>query len=300
MKSILIPVEDHVGMNAVLETTLLFAQNFGSYMEGAALGPDLAEMVAADFSLGGVIFDERTRRELLDLAFLKFESFMLAHAVKRYDETSNVPSFGWLGDTLTSDNGIGEYGRVFDLVAVGRPGSGLNHARKATLEAALFESGRPLLIAPPRAPAKLGECVVIAWNGSSETARTVAFAMPLLVAARDVPIIMIPGTRFPGPSDEQLAKSSSTPWHTRPDGPHLRRVKAARYRRARNRNRARRRSLDQRRLYAEPSAPIYLRQRNRANSGRSRFADLHGALIGDVRSTLRTGRARYCRQFLRH
>ncbi|MGO9006075.1 MAG: universal stress protein [Beijerinckiaceae bacterium] len=207
MKSILIPVEDHVGMNAVLETTLLFAQNFGSYMEGAALGPDLAEMVAADFSLGGVIFDERTRRELLDLAFLKFESFMLAHAVKRYDETSNVPSFGWLGDTLTSDNGIGEYGRVFDLVAVGRPGSGLNHARRATLEAALFESGRPLLIAPPRAPAKLGECVVIAWNGSSETARTVAFAMPLLVAARDVPIIMIPGTRFPGPSDEQLAKS---------------------------------------------------------------------------------------------
>lgn len=207
MKSILIPVEDHVGMNAVLETTLLFAQNFGSYMEGAALGPDLAEMVAADFSLGGVIFDERTRRELLDLAFLKFESFMLAHAVKRYDETSNVPSFGWLGDTLTSDNGIGEYGRVFDLVAVGRPGSGLNHARRATLEAALFESGRPLLIAPPRAPAKLGECVVIAWNGSSETARTVAFAMPLLVAARDVPIIMISGTRFPGPSDEQLAKS---------------------------------------------------------------------------------------------
>jgi nucleotide-binding universal stress UspA family protein len=207
MKSILIPVEDHSGMNAVLETTLLFAQKFGSYMEGAALGPDLAEMVAADFSLGGVIFDDRTRRELLDHAFVMFESFMLAHAVKSYDETSNAPSFGWLRDTLISDNGIGEYGRVFDIIAVGRPGSGLNHARKATLEAALFESGRPLLVAPPRAPAKLGECVVIAWNGSSETARTVAFAMPLLIAAADVPIVMIPGMRFPGPSDEQLAKS---------------------------------------------------------------------------------------------
>ena len=207
MKSILIPVEDHAGMNAVLETALLFAENFGSYMEGAALGPDLAEMVAADFSLGGVVFDERTRRELLDVAYLKFESFMRAHAVKRYDEGSDMPSFGWFGDTLTSDNGIGEYGRVFDLIAVGRPGGGLNHARKATLEAALFESGRPLLIAPLHAPAKLGECVVIAWNGSSETARTVAFAMPLLLAAADVPIIMIPGTRIPGPSDEQLAKN---------------------------------------------------------------------------------------------
>jgi nucleotide-binding universal stress UspA family protein len=207
MKAILIPVEDHSAMESVLETSLLFAQKFGSYMEGAALGPDLAEMVAADFSLGGVIFDDRTRRELLDHAYARFETFMLAHSIKRYDERSQAPSFGWTGDALISDNGIGEYGRVFDVIAVGRPGNGLQAPRKATLEAALFESGRPLLIAPPGAPKKLGECILIAWNGSSETARTVAFAMPLLLAAQDVPIVMIPGTRLPGPSDEQLAKS---------------------------------------------------------------------------------------------
>lgn len=207
MKSILIPVEDHAAMNSVFETALLVAQKFASYMEGAALGPDLAEMVAADFSLGGVVFDERARRELLDQSFSKFESFMHARAIKRYSEGCQAPSFGWLGETLISDNGIGEYGRVFDLVAVGRPGNGLQAPRKSTLESALFESGRPLLIAPPQAPAKLGECILIAWNGSSETARTVAFAMPLLAGAQDVPIVTIPGTRFPGPSDEQLAKN---------------------------------------------------------------------------------------------
>jgi len=207
MKAILIPVEDHAAMDSVLETALLVARKFKSYMEGAALGPDLAEMVAADFSLGGVVFDDRTRRELLDQSFLRFESFMLSRAIKRYDETSQAASFGWLGDALISDNGIGEYGRVFDLIAVGRPGNGLQAPRKATLEAALFDSGRPLLIAPPHAPAKLGESILIAWNGSSETARTVAFAMPLLVTAQDVPIVTIPGTRLPGPSDEQLAKS---------------------------------------------------------------------------------------------
>jgi nucleotide-binding universal stress UspA family protein len=207
MKAILIPVEDHSAMNSVFETALLFAQKFGSYMEGAALGPDLTEMVAADFSLGGIVFDDRARRELLDQAYAKFETFMLAHAVKRYDEAVEAPSFGWLGDTLMSDNGIGEYGRIFDLIAVGRPGSGSQAPRKATLEAALFESGRPLLIAPPQAPRKLGECILIAWNGSSETARTVAFAMPLLAAAQDVPVVMIPGTRLPGPSEEQLTKS---------------------------------------------------------------------------------------------
>lgn len=207
MKAILVPVEDHAAIDSVFATALLVAQKFVSYMEGVALGPDLAEMVAADFSLGGVVFDDHSRRELLEQALAKFESFMNAHAVKRYDESAQAPSFGWLGDSLVSDNGIGEYGRVFDLIAVGRPGNGPHAPRKATLESALFDSGRPLLIAPPRAPAKLGETILIAWNGSSETARTVAFAMPLLLAAQDVPIVMIPGTRFPGPTDEQLAKS---------------------------------------------------------------------------------------------
>ena len=66
MKSILIPVEDHVAMESVFKTALRLAERFGSYMEGVALGPDLSQITKADFSLGGIVFDERTRRELLD------------------------------------------------------------------------------------------------------------------------------------------------------------------------------------------------------------------------------------------
>jgi nucleotide-binding universal stress UspA family protein len=75
------------------------------------------------------------------------------------------------------------------------------------LEAALIESGRPLLIAPPRAPATLGNCIAIAWNGSSETARSVAFAMPLLLFAKDVPVFSIPGYDLTGPTDAQLVEN---------------------------------------------------------------------------------------------
>jgi len=207
MKSILVPVEDHATMESVLETTLLLARKFSSYIEGAALGPDIAEMVAADFSLSGAVFDDRTRRDLLDHARQKFESFMTAHGVKRLDASGTDISFGWTGENLVSDNGIGEYGRVFDVIAVGRPGSSSQQPRRSTLEAALFDSGRPLLIAPPQAPQQFGSCIAIAWNGASDTSRTVAFAMPLLKLAQDVPVLKIPGTRFPGPSDEQLAKS---------------------------------------------------------------------------------------------
>ncbi|MGB8277078.1 MAG: universal stress protein [Methylovirgula sp.] len=207
MKAILIPVEDHAAMGAVLETALRLAERFGSYMEGVALGPDLAQITAADFSLGGIVFDERTRRELLAEAYDIFASFMQIHGVARAQEDAQKPYYGWRGDTLITDEGIGEYGRIFDVIAVGRPAAGIHQPRKSTLEWALFECGRPLLIAPPQAPVKLGECIAIAWNASPESARSVAFAMPLLLAAQDVPVMMVPGTRLAGPGENELVIS---------------------------------------------------------------------------------------------
>ncbi|MGA3303561.1 MAG: universal stress protein [Methylovirgula sp.] len=204
MKSILIPVEDHAAMESVLETALRLTERFGTYMEGVALGPDLAQITAADFSLGGIVFDERTRRELLDDAHDIFSNFMEKHGIGAEKTNSSAPSFGWRGETLATDEAIGEYGRVFDIIAVGRPASGIQQPRKSTLEWALFECGRPVLIAPPRAPTKLGERIAIAWNASSETARTVAFAMPLLLKAQDVPVMMVPGTRLPGPDENEI------------------------------------------------------------------------------------------------
>ena len=207
MKAILIPVEDHAAMEAVLTTALRLAERFGSYMEGVALGPDLAQISGADFSLGGVVFDERTQRELLTEAYEIFSTFMQSHGVARAQTEANQPYFGWRGDSLVTDEGVGEYGRIFDVIAVGRPAAGIQQPRKSTLEWALFEFGRPLLIAPPQPPAKLGECIAIAWNASPELARSVAFAMPLLLAAQDVPVMMVPGTRLPGPDENELVTS---------------------------------------------------------------------------------------------
>src|SRR5271166_597449 len=63
-------------------------------------------------------------------------------------------SSNWLEDTPEGDHFVGSYGRVFDVIVLGRPGRDPKGSRMTTLEAALFESGRPVLIAPPslRAP----------------------------------------------------------------------------------------------------------------------------------------------------
>jgi nucleotide-binding universal stress UspA family protein len=75
----------------------------------------------------------------------------------------------------------------------------------STLEAALFESGRPVLIAPPSPRTDIGTIVMIAWNCSTEQARTIAFAMPILKRANRVIVLTVEGgAAVPGPTGQQL------------------------------------------------------------------------------------------------
>jgi nucleotide-binding universal stress UspA family protein len=75
-----------------------------------------------------------------------------------------------------------------------------------TLESALFESGRPILITPPTPPKSMGESIVISWNGSTETARTISFAMPFLQQAAKVSVVSIVDDMVPGPSGQDIVR----------------------------------------------------------------------------------------------
>jgi nucleotide-binding universal stress UspA family protein len=130
---------------------------------------------------------------------------MLSCAVPRKTEAPDEVSCGWLGQQLFGDSYIGSFGRVFDLIVLGRPGARDEPPRLATLEAALFEGGRPVLMVPPSSPASIGETIVIAWNGSTETARTVALAMPILEKAGRVVVLTLEGWGVEGPSGAELA-----------------------------------------------------------------------------------------------
>jgi nucleotide-binding universal stress UspA family protein len=76
----------------------------------------------------------------------------------------------------------------------------------STLEASLFESGRPCLIASPSPPSTIGENILVAWNCSTEQARATAFAMPLLLRAKQVTVLTVEGATVPGPTGEQIAR----------------------------------------------------------------------------------------------
>src|SRR6266403_679849 len=103
------------------------------------------------------------------------------------------------------DHFVGSHGRVFDAIVLGKPGRDPQGTRMATLEAGLFESGRPVLIAPPTPQPQTGTNVLIAWNCSTEQARVTAFAMPILKRASRVIVLTVEGgAAVPGPTGQQL------------------------------------------------------------------------------------------------
>ena len=205
MKAILAPVEHHTS-RLVLQTALVVARTFGSYIEGIAIGPSVPDVIITDVGTMPV-FDARNRQELARSARQHFAALMAAQAVPPRPDEPHGLCYGWHGDELVDDDALGCHGRAFDLMVVSRAGSKRHEPRMATVEAALFDSGRPVLIVPPLSsePVTLGDTIAVAWNGSTETARAVSFAMPFLVRARQVIVLTVKGAVVDGPSGEQIA-----------------------------------------------------------------------------------------------
>ena len=217
MKTLLVPVALHDALPSVFETALQVARRFGSLIEGVSLRPALAEYVPVDM-VGGMTWlrDEEADRAEAEAAGERFIAFMEEAGLPRREAVGSCtpeaamsagPRFRWRPDVPPGDAFLGQYARLFTATVVGRPGDADGSPRMTTVETALFESGRPILLAPPRPPSSLGEAVLIAWNGSTETARAMAFAMPFLRRARRILVLSAEGGMVPGPSAEDVARA---------------------------------------------------------------------------------------------
>lgn len=205
MRNILVPIELHSAIDSTLKTTLLTANKFGSRIEGIALGPDLPDLVAFDMPVSWTVTDQSTWKELQDEAQAKFSEFMTANAVATLS-AGEATSQSFQAEKSYGDSQAASLARVFDLTIVGRPGNERGDPRMATAEAIIFESGRPLLLAPPSAPETIGETIVISWNRSTETARCVAMAMPFLKQAKKIYVLTVENFMVEGPTGEELAE----------------------------------------------------------------------------------------------
>lgn len=101
---------------------------------------------------------------------------------------------------------IRRHGRLADLICVAKPDVDRNLGTN-TLKAALFHTGRPVLMCPPadRVADDMGSHIAIAWNGSTQAARAVALSIGLIEAATKV-TVLTGGQQIDGASAEDLVE----------------------------------------------------------------------------------------------
>lgn len=201
MKSILLPVEHHGSAASSMVVSWQTAQLFGSTVSAIALRPVHYQVVGAE-PIVAVTFppSEQEDSEALAGAKGRFDAFVNAQSAN----ADNGAKLEWPSSSPIDDNQIASISRVYDLTVVGRPATTGDGPRMTTLEAALFDSGRPILMAPPEPRATLGTNVVISWNQSTESARTVAFGLQILKRAEQVSVLTIEESKVPGPNGQAL------------------------------------------------------------------------------------------------
>jgi nucleotide-binding universal stress UspA family protein len=126
------------------------------------------------FAIGNVIGD------VLDSADQKAAARADA-ARKAYDKAAaKLPNPKFIDASGDESERVTAHGRLADLIVVGRPGADELKPEPDHVRAAIFESGRPVMVVPPQwTPGALAHAVV-AWNGSQQVARALGAAVPFL------------------------------------------------------------------------------------------------------------------------
>lgn len=203
-KNLLVPTTGGPDDAAVFATARLVAEAFAAHLEFLHVRIDTTEVLMS-MTAGGVGGGDAVQA-VIDR--MDAESDALAATARRAADdmlaAAGIPQRDTPdGATLDGDGPsaeysvqqgdrsawVAQYGRFADLIVMGRgsPDDGAGD----TLEAALMDTGKPLLIAPAAVPASLGKRIVIAWKDTAEAARAVSCALPFINRAEQVTIVSV-------------------------------------------------------------------------------------------------------------
>jgi nucleotide-binding universal stress UspA family protein len=212
IRIIMTPMSGLEGADASLETALQVGRMFEAHVESFHVTSDPRDSVAymAEGMTSNMIQDimdavDSEGRQRLDRARAQFGALCAKFDVSASD-ARNKDGFGasFVHAVGREEDHIAHRGRLTDLIVAGRSDPNDGSAR-TTLEIALLETGRPVLVAPPRVPASFGKTLAIAWNGSAVAAHAIGAGLPFLRAAESVSIFVVPeGARSGVPASELI------------------------------------------------------------------------------------------------
>jgi nucleotide-binding universal stress UspA family protein len=214
IKTILVPVTGSDADSAAFAAAAAAAKPFTAHVnflhvrvDAAALAVTMASEGGGSALVGGLVEQLDAEAESREKrARERFDQFCAREglAITETPPDPDRPTAQWLRETGNEPFWVAEHGRAADLVVVGRPSEGEGVAPE-TLESALLDSGRPLLVPPATAITALPETIVIAWKATREAAHAMTAASPFLSLAKRVRILTVAeAADLPGEEGSQL------------------------------------------------------------------------------------------------
>jgi nucleotide-binding universal stress UspA family protein len=200
--TVLTLVTDESESESTLKTAIAVGLKFGAYVEALhvraepeSVIPVVAGGMAAE-SVHVLLEGARSSTaERAERAHRLFQNVVLEMSLPltKVDVEPEVGRFStaWCETTGIESREIVRRGRLFDLTVLARPHDGYDQTSSTALTAALFETGRPILIAPPEVPATVGQRLMLAWHDTREAAEGVWAAMPFATKADEVTVVSV-------------------------------------------------------------------------------------------------------------
>ena len=221
-KVILVPVTGTSDDTAVLGTALAAARLFDSHLVALHVRPDvrreIATMASVDMGvtagLDTMIADLEGQSEAREQAAMQaWNAFRTANAIALAGSPGAPGVTGeWRTEVGNEADWLAEHGRTSDLVIAGRGREG-GLVAMDVLEAALMDSGKPLIVAPDQAPAGLDGPVVVAWKNTRESAKGVAAALPFIRKGSKVVILTVQESADSDPDPSPARLAAALRWH---------------------------------------------------------------------------------------
>ncbi len=214
IRKLLLPLTGTEAGEAALATALMIAQKWDAHVAALHVRIDARDVAPlAGEGLSGAMIEEMmsaTEKEANDRSGAvrtMFDRFAAAHGVVLADAKAGLDcaSAHFTAIVGREEEVVAQQARLSDLIVVPHPEGADETSSSEALHAVLFDSGRPVLIAPHVAPATIGTRVCIGWNGTAESAAAVAAAIPWLQRADAVRILTAEGYHRRGPSAAELA-----------------------------------------------------------------------------------------------
>ena len=214
MRVIFVPVADRPECAAALRTAFDLGTKLGASVNGCHIRPHRYSDVALPANLGSLdnfdaawesAWQNKDSKKGDEQARALFTKVSEHHGYSLINKPAATPGALWQEKVGAPDKVLSIMGPVSDLVVVSRPASKGGNVARMFMLAALMNSSRPVLVLPQSRKQSIGRRISIAWNQSSEAAKAVTAAMPLLQRADQVNIISCGPESGLGPKSRQLS-----------------------------------------------------------------------------------------------